>query len=404
VRVAIVGGKLQGVEAAFLAREAGWEVLLVDRKPSPPASGLCHSFHQCDVVKDAPALCRLVEKERVDLIVPALEDAVALRALEKCAGAVGTPLAYDAAAYSVTHSKKRSNRLFEKLGIPLPRSWPQCELPLMVKPSVSSGSQGVARIDSEKEFSDFVGRVGAGLEDWVLQEYLEGPSYSIEVLGLDGHYIALQVTELEMDARYDCKRVLAPARISASLERRIKDIALTIARGLHLKGIMDVELVLDRGVLKVFEIDARLPSQTPTAVYRSTGINMLKLLGDIFVKDTLPPVPEVKAVRGVVYEHVKVSGTSLEIVGEHIMAEAGPLEMTPRFFGADVGLSNFNQAQLPLVATLVTSGESLEQAWLGHERVIENIRDYLEGAGCLEDGSGDGSGGAGLAAAPLSGG
>ena len=62
--------------------------------------------------------------------------------------------------------------------------------------------------------------------------------------------------------------------------------------------------------------------------------------------------------------------------------------------------NNFNQAQLPLVATLVTSGESLEQAWLGHERVIENIRDYLEGAGCLEDGSG----GAGLAAAPLSGG
>ncbi len=398
MRVAIVGGKLQGVEAAFLAREAGWEVLLVDRKPSPPASGLCHSFHQCDVVKDAPALCRLVEKERVDLIVPALEDAVALRALEKCAGAVGTPLAYDAAAYSVTHSKKRSNRLFEKLGIPLPQSWPQCGLPLMAKPSVSSGSQGVARIDSEKELSDFVGRVGAGLEDWVLQEYLEGPSYSIEVLGLDGHYIALQVTELEIDARYDCKRVLAPARISASLERRIKDIALTIARGLHLKGIMDVELVLDRGVLKVFEIDARLPSQTPTAVYRSTGINMLKLLGDIFVKDTLPPVPEVKAVRGVVYEHVKVFGTSLEIVGEHIMAEAGPLEMTPRFFGADVGLSNFNQAQLPLVATLVTSGESLEQAWLGHERVIENIRDYLEGAGCLEDGSG----GAGLAAAPLS--
>ena len=398
MRVAIVGGKLQGVEAAFLAREAEWEVLLVDRKLSPPASGLCHSFYQCDVVKDTPALCRLVEKENVDLIVPALEDTVALRSLEKCAGAVGIPLVYDAAAYSVTHSKKRSNRLFEKLGIPLPRSWPQCELPLMAKPSVSSGSQGVVRIDSEKELSDFVGRVGSGLEDWVLQEYLEGPSYSVEILGLAGRYTVLQVTELEMDARYDCKRVLAPAGISALLERRIKDIALTIAQGLHLKGIMDVEFVLDRGVLKVFEIDARLPSQTPTAVYRSTGINMLELLGDIFVKDTLPPAPEVKAARGVVYEHVKVSGTSLEILGEHIMTEAGPLEMTTRFFGADVGLSNFNQAQLPLVVTLVTSGESLEQAWLGHERVIENIRDYLEWAGCL----GDGSGGAGLTAAPLS--
>ena len=52
MRVAIVGGKLQGVEAAFLAHEAGWEAALIDKKSSLPASGLCRSFYQCDVVKD----------------------------------------------------------------------------------------------------------------------------------------------------------------------------------------------------------------------------------------------------------------------------------------------------------------------------------------------------------------
>ena len=51
MRVAIVGGKLQGVEAAYLAKKAGWEVVLVDRKSWVPAAGLCDSFYSLDVTK-----------------------------------------------------------------------------------------------------------------------------------------------------------------------------------------------------------------------------------------------------------------------------------------------------------------------------------------------------------------
>ena len=312
------------------------------------------------------------------MIIPAVEDVIALRALQKCAAEVSIPLAYDAEAYFITHSKKRSNRLFEKLGIPLPQSWPQCGLPLIVKPSVSSGSHGVSKLCTEQELGDFIKRVGSGVKRWILQEYVEGPSYSIEVLGLAGHYVALQVTELEMDGDYDCERVLAPAEIPESLDRQIKEIALTIAKSLRLKGIMDVEVILNQGVPKVLEIDARLPSQTPTAVYESTGINMLELLGHIFVTDTMPIIPKIKALRGVVYEHIKVSQDGLEFLGEHIMGEVDSLEIVHDFFGADVSLTNFNLSSFPWVATLITTGESREQAWLKRQQAIENIKSYLE--------------------------
>jgi pyrrolysine biosynthesis protein PylC len=397
VKLGIIGGKLQGMEAAFLARQAGWETVLVDKSPCPPANGLCDSFYQCDVVKDMAYLCRLIEENGVDFIVPALEDLLALRSLEKCSGALGIPLAYDAAAYSITSSKKRSNLLFERLGISMPLSWPRCGFPLIAKPSVSSGSQGVIRIDNEKVLDRFLGRIGSDVEGWVLQEYIDGPSYSIEVLGTGSDYTALQVTELQMDAHYDCKRVIAPAVISASLEQQIREIAITIARSIHLKGIMDVELVLDRNVLKVFEIDARLPSQTPAAVYSSTGINMLEMLGEIFTKDTFKPVPQLSEIKSVVYEHINGSVNKIDILGEHIMTSSGPLEMNPGFFGADIGITNFNRGRLPLVATLIVSGSSPEQAWIKHGLVIENIREYLAG-GFLESKSG----GAGLAAAPVS--
>lgn len=387
MRVAIVGGRLQGVEAAFLAGEAGWEAVLVDRKSSVPAAGLCQSFYQCDVVKDASSLRRVIDK--VDLVIPALEDVTALGALEECAADAHIPLAYDTSAYFITHSKKRSNHLFERLGVPLPQSWPECGLPLMAKPSTASGSQGVSRISTEEELNDFMRHAGSKLGQWVLQEYVEGSFYSIEVLGWGGHYVTLQVTELEMDEHYDCRRVLAPAQIPESLDRQVKEMALTIAGGLNLTGIMDVEVIVSGGDIRVLEIDARLPSQTPTAVYESTGVNMVELLGDIFVTGTKPVIPEVKTAKGVVYEHIRVSPDGLQFQGEHIMGEAGSLEAVPGFFGADIALTDFEPSSFPWAATLIMVGENLEQAWLKRERVVENIEGFLAGDRASASSSGD---------------
>ena len=51
MRVAIAGGGLQGVELCWLAKKAGWETLLVDRRPAPPALHLADGFVQADVTR-----------------------------------------------------------------------------------------------------------------------------------------------------------------------------------------------------------------------------------------------------------------------------------------------------------------------------------------------------------------
>ena len=376
MKVAIVGGKLQGVEASFLACSSGWEVVLIDRDPNVPAKGLSDYFILCDVVKDFLKLCQAIKE--VDMIIPALENVIALKSLQRCAAATNAPLAYDDEAHFITRSKKRSNRFFEKMGIPIPQPWPQCGLPVIVKPSTSSGSQGVGKLCTEKELSSFLKHINTASSRWVIQEYLEGPSYSLEVLGLEDHYEALQITELEMDDQYDCKRVLAPANLSDSLERRFKELTLTIAKALRLKGIMDVEVIQHQGNLKVLEIDARLPSQTPTAVLKSTGVNMLVLLRDIFVRKSLPAIADTEPTRGVIYEHIRFSESGLEVLGEHLMADAGPLKTVNNFFGADVALTNFNGSRFPWVATLIVTEEDREAAWLKRCQVIDNIAHHLE--------------------------
>jgi pyrrolysine biosynthesis protein PylC len=292
-------------------------------------------------------------------------------------------LAYDEKAHLITRSKKRSNRFFEKLGIPIPTPWPRCGLPVIVKPSTASGSQGVRKFCREEEVANYFKGMSTTARRWVIQEYLEGPSYSLEVFGLEGRFEVLQVTDLEMDDRYDCKRVLAPTEMPESIQRQFKEITLAIAKGLQLKGIMDVEVICQDGVLKVLEIDARLPSQTPTAALKSTGMNMLELLGDVFVKESLPKIPEISGAKGVVYEHIRVSENGLEVLGEHMMGEAGPLKVVNDFFGADVSLTNFNGSRLPWVATLIVTGENRERAWLKRCQVIGHIENDLEALGHL---------------------
>ena len=372
MRVVIVGGKLQGIEATYLAHKAAWEVVLVDRNSAVPAAGLCDVFYQLDITGDALDLPEAVKT--ADLIIPALENPVALKYLREIAAKENIPLAYDAAAYAVTSSKKKSDLLFAKLGVPAPKPWPECDLPIIVKPSNSSGSRGIHKVNKMEELSALI---TSELNSRVIQEFLEGSSYSLEVIGAKGNFVSFQSTEIEMDSQYDCKRVLAPAGLSSAVNKEFKEIAIAIADALNLNGIMDVEVIFHNSTLKVLEIDARLPSQTPTVVNKSIGINMLEFLYDVFVKGVIPTIPCVHYERGVVYEHIKVSPGILEVSGEHIMAGAHPLKLFEHFFGADEALSDFAPGRSSWVATLIITANSREEAWNKRCQVIKDIRGYF---------------------------
>lgn len=372
MKAAVIGGKLQGVEAVYLAQQAGWQTLLIDRDPHVPARGLAHSFIQLDVTKDTTDLAAILKD--LDLVVPALENGDALKSLKELAERVQYPLAYDETAYAITSSKQRSNSLFKRLGLSLPHTWPECGFPVIMKPSGLSGSRGIRKINSREEMLSTlsVGDLDSG--KWVIQEFLEGPSYSLEVFGLDGNFHALQPTIIEVDESFDCRRVIAPADLSEPLKNRFDEIAITVAEEIDLKGIMDIEVIHHKNELKILEIDARLPSQTPSVVLKSTGINMLELLYDIFNKGDDPVFPPITNEKPVIYEHIRVSPDALEISGEHIISEARPLHYHRDFFGADEALTDFDRDHQEWTATLILTGKTLEEISQKHSSVLETIR------------------------------
>ncbi|UCD81302.1 MAG: 3-methylornithine--L-lysine ligase PylC [Desulfobacterales bacterium] len=371
--VAVVGGNLQGVEAAYLARKAGWHVRVVDKNLQAPASGLCDSFVQHDVTEEKGLPQALRD---VDLVIPALEDDDALTVLTRWSRQAKVPLVFDPAAYAISSSKLESNRLFARMGLPLPGSWPKCGLPVLAKPSRGSGSMGVQvfrKIDSlQHRFPAALPQPG-----WILQEYIEGSLHSLEVIGVPGNYRALQVTDLYMDESYDCKRVVAPSELSSERSAEFKKLSLDIAEALKLHGIMDVEVVLDQKGFKILEIDARLPSQTPITVYWSTGHNMVQALGDLFTGNFTETQASTQPVRGTVYEHIRVSPEALETKGEHIMTRSGPLYLRPDFFGAHEAITNYDSARKSWVATLIITGRDRSSALARSDGIIKEIAGHF---------------------------
>lgn len=390
MRLAIVGGKLQGVEAAYLAAKAGYETVLVDRREAPPAAGLADRHVVMDVTADEGRSRAVLGA--CDAVLPACEDDATLAWLAAHVPAWDVPLLLDPKSYAVTSSKLASNALFERLDVPRPRPWPEGGLPLVVKPSGASGSEGVRVVHDEKGLREARALLEEAGHEVVVEEYVAGPSLSLEVLCWDGRAVPLQVTGLEFDEGYDCKRVVAPvgegavdeqtarARVSvetAAVEAPVGDdwdhavppgllaafdaVTVRLAEGLGLRGLMDVEVMLHDGLPKVLEIDARLPSQTPTAVYWSSGLNIVELLQRTFREGRLPAVD--RRPRGAcVFQHVRVQDGWLAVRGEHVMGGAGPLALVPGFFGAHEALTDYQPGSGSWSATLITLGATVGEA------------------------------------------
>jgi len=376
--VGVVGGKLQGVEAAYLAHKAGWDVRVVDKRPRVPASELGDSFAQVDVTVGNNLDGALGD---VDFILPALEDDNALGSLARWSRKAGVPLAFDPRAYAVSLSKLKSAVFFKQIGIPVPVAYPQCGFPVVAKPGLGSGSKGVSIF---QDLDLMKNRFSAEFppSDWILEEFLDGSQHSLEVIGRPGNYRVLQVTDLYMDHNFDCKRVIAPSNLPLNLIADFEKLSLTIAEALNLRGIMDVEVILSRGELKVLEIDARLPSQTPTAVYWSTDQNMVELLGNLYVAPQKDFPPPGETSRGTVYEHIHVSGDKLKISGERIMTAGGPLNLLDDFFGADEAITNYVPGKDQWAATLIFAGKNRRRAW---EKRNHCIAEFIRRLGIKDD-------------------
>lgn len=367
MKLLVVGCKLQGTEAIYLAKQAGFFVTAVDHRADACGSGLADRFVQADVYDEEIMLPLFREN---DAVLPVIEDLEVCRTLERYGRQTETPVIFDTAAYAVSSSKRRSNALFRQLGLPLPESYPVCGFPVILKPDDQSGSAAVQRAESQAEVDTYLARANGNV---VIQQYLEGRSFSLEVLSMNGEICCPMITEVCMDSSYDCSRIVAPAKVTAYEAQQLYKIAEKLAAALHMNGIFDIEVISHHGKLKLLEIDARLPSQTPIAVYHASGFNMVEWLVRHGVGQSYDVQPVPKQICW--YQQIQVSPSAIRVLGEHIMSDCPPLRHMTGFFGAEEAMTDFtSDCGGRFRAIVILYGKTTEEVRQKMQRVLRRIQ------------------------------
>ena len=107
MRLAIIGGKLQGVEIVYLSQKAGFESILIDKVSQCPARNLCDEFYCLDIIKDIEAVEKVLKT--CDMIIPAIENNEVLNELCLISNRINKKLLYDPDAYKISSSKIKSD-------------------------------------------------------------------------------------------------------------------------------------------------------------------------------------------------------------------------------------------------------------------------------------------------------
>jgi len=272
----------------------GLRVVALDGDPRAPGLALADVAVVADIA-DPKACLEVAAREKADGVIHVCSE-VAMNSLGLINEALGLH-GPDRATVVRSTNKEKMRRAFEAGRAPSPRSLgagneaealsaaEQLCWPIIVKPSRNSGSRGISRLDDQSQRGAFLAAFARAVghsrdHSAVIEEFVEGPEFSVEILSWNNRCNVLAVTDKVTtgDPHYVETGHSQPTRLSASDRARVVDAAL---RGVKALGInwsaAHAEVKLTRDGPFLMEIGARLGGDfiTTELVPRSTGIDMV---------------------------------------------------------------------------------------------------------------------------------
>ena len=237
--------------------------------------------------QDFEGTCAVVEKYGIDAIVTAATDKP-LVMMARIAEKYGFPF-YSVETAQWSTDKFQMKQRFMESGVPcakgrLVKSVEETEdmvFPVIVKPRDNSGSRGVKLCRSKEELAASMSEAFevSKLDTVLVEEYIEGPEYSIEGLHYDGKAEVIQFTE-KKTTEFPYNVELGhkqPANLTDEQKDSIREIVSKIGKALKFENCPShTELKINKRGIFVIETSPRLGGDyiTSTLVPLSTGINM----------------------------------------------------------------------------------------------------------------------------------
>lgn len=373
IKAAIIGGGRRGVEAAYLAAQAGWETWIIDKDARASAADMGSRFFCMDAL-DIRQLFDVIR--RVSVVIPAISDPNVLECARIAAAESALPYLHDPAAFAVTSSRMETQQMLKRLRVPAAVSWPGCGFPVLARLDRETQPSMTTQLSDDNELEEFL-KVNGALGKVSLSQYFPGPTYCIEVVGNGRDFAPLQITEMCVDDIFECATVTAPANLNEDYKAKLTRYALKIATCLNLHGILSVRACRHERDFKVTDVRAEIPSQTPLAVYHSTGINLLEVLWN-WCGNGQNSMIWINENRSVLCADIQFASGRVQIRAQKDLGSVPQLRVVNSFFGADHAITNFVSGINEWVASMIFHGHSASTLKQRHNQAMTLIEKYGE--------------------------
>jgi carbamoyl-phosphate synthase large subunit len=271
-----------------LADTGGGRVLVTDVNTMSPAVHVADGAFQVPLSTDPgyiDALGTICREHHVALLVPTIDDELeVIGEARQRFEARGVRVAVSpTTTAAICNDKLRTAQVLRRQGIPAAESWLPTQVPstisfpLFVKPRNGRGGIGAFSARTQRELDFFTEYV----ERPVVQEYLEGPEFTIDMLCNNGRPLAVVPRE----------RVVIRAGVMdrgrTVRDRRLIDLGLACAAALEFHGPINIQCRTLRGVPTVFEINPRFSGGIPLT--SAAGADFARMLVDLAQGRTVAP-------------------------------------------------------------------------------------------------------------------
>lgn len=330
-RLFIIGASILQLPAIKRAKELGYIVAVADYDPNAIGIPYADVYYNVSTI-DEEGICQAAKEFGADGIMTLATDMPMRSVAYTCEklGLIG--ISYDTAIKST--DKGKMIEAFEQHGVEHPWYYlvgspdeahtlmPKITYPCIVKPTDNSGSRGITLAHTPDDLLDSIqysienGRGGKA----IIEEYMEGPEVSVEIIVYRGIPYVLQITDKMTTGAPHFVEIghTQPSSLADDQQEKIRDLACRAVAAVGLTdGPAHVEIILTKDGPKMVELGARMGGGCITThlVPLSTGIDMIKATIDLSlgkhpdleplhtkgaaIRFFLPPHGTINAIHGV---------------------------------------------------------------------------------------------------------
>lgn len=290
-KVLIIGASILQLPAILKAKEFGYYVGVADYNPEAIGIPYADEYFNVSTI-DIDGVVEVAKHFKPDGIMTLATD-MPMRAVAAACRELGLPGISPDTALKAT-DKAEMIKAFEAHGVEHPWYYvvsdrsafdsivQRASYPCIMKPTDNAGSRGVVLCHDKSElikgyeYASHESRGGAV----IIEEYLQGPEFSVEVMVVDGVPHVLQITDkITTGAPHFVEMGhTQPTSQPQEAKEKIKDLACKAVKAVGINvGPAHVEMILTDKGPKMVELGARMGGDCITThlVPLSTGIDMV---------------------------------------------------------------------------------------------------------------------------------